>query len=635
MTVFKNSEWIWNEKLYTKNEYNEFVDTLSWNGEKAILRISVCGDYTLFINGKYAASNQYGDFPHYKVYDEVEITDFLSKGENRLCFLVWYFGRSGMRYSTPKPGLIYEVEAGGKIVINSSQNTLSRKSRAYLCGSDKTISPQLGYSFTYNAEKEDNWLTEGHDGFTKSCIIAEKGKFYKRPTKKLLIGKLVKGKIITSEKSVIIDFGREIVGLPSFKITSSVAQNINIAYGENLENGHVKRIIGTRDFSFDFIAKPGENEFTSYMLRFAARYIEITNDEPVILEYVGMYPQYYPAATKEIPAMSNDDTDIYEICLNTLKLCMMEHYVDCPWREQCLYAYDSRNQMLAGYVAFADKNREYARANLLLMSIDNRDDNLLSFCFPSKEDLAIPSFSLYYILAVREYMEYTADASLGEEVFDKIESILSVFLGDTHDGLVTKRAGDNYWNFYDWSEYCVSAIGGNDKTPDSIINCIVLLALDSYAMICKILGRKTSFQGAIGRIKTKVRDTFLNAETKQFFVSSPDEKPTELANSLAVLTGVADGEMAEKICESMASEAFLPCSLSMKPFKYDAMLKVDREKYKNVILDEIRATYKPMADGGSGTVWETIEGAEAFDNAGSLCHGWSAIPIYYFDLLKD
>lgn len=79
----------------------------------------------------------------------------------------------------------------------------------------------------------------------------------------------------------------------------------------------------------------------------------------------------------------------------------------------------------------------------------------------------------------------------------------------------------------------------------------------------------------------------------------------------------------------------MPCSLSMKPFKYGAMLKVDRKKYKNVILDEIRATYKPMEDGGSGTVWETIEGAEAFDNAGSLCHGWSAIPIYYFDLLKD
>jgi hypothetical protein len=27
------------------------------------------------------------------------------------------------------------------------------------------------------------------------------------------------------------------------------------------------------------------------------------------------------------------------------------------------------------------------------------------------------------------------------------------------------------------------------------------------------------------------------------------------------------------------------------------------------------------------TFWETIEGARDFANAGSLCHGWSAIPI--------
>ena len=40
------------------------------------------------------------------------------------------------------------------------------------------------------------------------------------------------------------------------------------------------------------------------------------------------------------------------ICLNTLKLCMTEHYVDCPRQEQCLYAFDSRNQMLVGYTAF-------------------------------------------------------------------------------------------------------------------------------------------------------------------------------------------------------------------------------------------------------------------------------------------
>ena len=37
-----------------------------------------------------------------------------------------------------------------------------------------------------------------------------------------------------------------------------------------------------------------------------------------------------------------------------------------------------------------------------------------------------------------------------------------------------------------------------------------------------------------------------------------------------------------------------------------------------------------MLDAGSTTVWETEEGSKAFDNAGSLSHGWSAVPVYIF-----
>ena len=35
------------------------------------------------------------------------------------------------------------------------------------------------------------------------------------------------------------------------------------------------------------------------------------------------------------------------------------------------------------------------------------------------------------------------------------------------------------------------------------------------------------------------------------------------------------------------------------------------------------------------TFWETIDGEKAFENAGSLCHGWSAMPIYYYHTLKE
>ena len=37
-----------------------------------------------------------------------------------------------------------------------------------------------------------------------------------------------------------------------------------------------------------------------------------------------------------------------------------------------------------------------------------------------------------------------------------------------------------------------------------------------------------------------------------------------------------------------------------------------------------------MIASGATTCWETQYGASDFNNAGSLCHGWSALPVYYY-----
>jgi hypothetical protein len=42
-----------------------------------------------------------------------------------------------------------------------------------------------------------------------------------------------------------------------------------------------------------------------------------------------------------------------------------------------------------------------------------------------------------------------------------------------------------------------------------------------------------------------------------------------------------------------------------------------------------------MLSCGATTFWETILGAEDFNGAGSLCHGWSAIPVYWLTKLVD
>lgn len=72
--------------------------------------------------------------------------------------------------------------------------------------------------------------------------------------------------------------------------------------------------------------------------------------------------------------------------------------------------------------------------------------------------------------------------------------------------------------------------------------------------------------------------------------------------------------------------------MSMYTFYYDALLSVS-DKYSTFVIDDIKRKYGNMLEQGATTFWETEKGWEDFAGAGSLCHGWSAIPVYYLSKL--
>ena len=627
---FANARWIWVAKEEKPDTYGEFYDEFLWEIGKVECLLSCDGDYTLFINGQYVSSNQYGDFEWYKVYDTIDITPYLRQGNNKIAVLVWYFGVNTQRSIKLGAGLIFEVQSKGETLLASGVNTRARYSKAYQQGAQKSITSQLGLSFSYDATKEDDWITTGKDCF-QSVEVDKKCLFAPRPIEPLKVLQLVPGTLVQGENNCyILDLGREIVGLPSLAFDSPIEQKITIAWGEYLQDGHVNRLIAGRDFSFDYVARQGVNEFTHYMLRLGCRYLEIQTEAPIVLRKIGLLPQVYPVTEKTLQLQNSLDQKIYNACVNTLKLCMMEHYVDTPWREQCLYVYDSRNQALCGYLAFENGNAAYARANIKLISQDRREDGLLSICYPCGMDLTIPSFSLYYFMQVKEYLQFTGDLSLGEEVYGKLLSVLDVFIKNRKDGLVWRFEGRNHWNFYDWSPHLDGQLLEEEKKlPDLMINLLFILALENLREIDEKLGNRFAYEKALEEAKQATRKAFYKQEAGLYSMTIDGDEFTVLGNALAVLAGLTTQSESEEICQKIVDGTLLDCSLSMKIFKYEALLKTSKETYQVWIHEEIRREYGKMLEDGN-TVWETIDGASAFGNAGSLCHGWSAVPIYFY-----
>ena len=624
MAVFEKSKWIWTDCEITPDQYTEYLQPFFWDGESAAMRLSCDSDYTLFINGKYVASNQYGDFEHYKIFDTLDLTNHLSRGENEIKILVHYCGVETSRYKRAKAGLIYEILQGEKLVCASDEKVLSRLSPAYANGQQRFLTVQLGFTFSYDATKEQA------GGYAPSVAVEKRVSFYPRPIPKQQV--LPRCKIKEMKKQPFgytVDFGKEVVGLVTLDFISKREQTITVAYGESLDDGRVRARIGARNFSFEYRAREGKNEFTNYMLRLSGRYLELICEEEIDLIYAGLLPQVYEVAEKPCKILDDKDRKIYDVCVNTLRLCMMEHYVDTPWREQALYSFDSRNQILCGYYAFEKGNRDYVRASLALLGEDRRADGLLSICAPSGITLTIPSFSLHYIIAVSEYLQYCGDVEFVKQYAPRMKQILDAVLHNFKDGLALPFIGADYWNFYDW---VAGVDGGTPTEPDLILNCLLVLALDAYEQICAAAGLAFAYVGVSDALREKIKEEFCSGGALLCHRKG-DEDYTVLGNSLAVLCGVLGGEQAHQVCEQIVQGKARACTLSMNIWKYDALLKTDEEKYKEFILKEIRDNYQVMLDAGATTVWETLDGAKAFDNAGSLCHGWTAVPVYIFHRL--
>ena len=650
MPTFNNAKWIWPTSHAGRDEYAEFYFPFTYQGGKCELLISADSNYAVYLGGTLAAFGQYADFPHDKVYDLIDITEFCSKGENSLAVTVWYYGTDTTQVYCPgKAGLLLELFEDGRSVCASSVETLSRISRAYASHIEKRITGQLGYSFLYDASLEDGWMRGEAEGFGSSCAVDQSLPLRPRSCKRPLPEALVRAKPIRTLPSgdTLFDLGQNEVGLIYVKATAERAARLTVSYGEHIADGEVRRLVGGRDFSVDIVLAEGETAYTNPFRRLGCKYLQARVPEGVRIDEIGIIPVSYPLEKRTLPALTEAERRIYEACERTLRLCMHEHYEDCPWREQALYTMDSRNQMLCGYYAFGE--HEFPRANLELIAADRREDGLLSVCYPMSADLVIPSFSLHFFPAVKEYLDHSGDLEFIERIYPKLESVISVFAGRSREGglIPPFTRGGCYWNFYEWSRGLASeddlnmihTDNQNTETaePDIALNALTVIALENMHYLSTKLGKSSNYADIASEIRASAREYFFDSGKGIFFDRKGERTYSVLGNALAILAGLARPEEAQSVAEAIVNYAALgltPISLSMRCFLNDALLLVDREKYAPYILSEIERIYLPMVEAGPGTVYETELGESDFENAGSLCHGWSALPIYYYHILK-
>ncbi|MCQ2399117.1 MAG: hypothetical protein MJ072_01255 [Clostridia bacterium] len=611
---------IWNKEVDKKDSYVDFKGNFTCKNQgKVSLRISCDSIFTIFLNGENVGFGSCSNYPDRKLYYTFDLTKKV-KEENELLVTVWHQGVDTMTYFPQDAFLLFEVVQNGEILLASGKDVDCRINNNYKQGYCKAITSQIGFSFYYDVTAKDLPYEKATEyGFDKAVSTGIK------PLKLLKRRKI---SVKERENGYLIDLKKELVGFLDLDITSEKEQVISVSYGEHLVKGKVPEIIGDRRFSVEIKLGKGKNEYLNTFRRIAGRYLEI-NGKDFQINYLGIRPVEYPLQTVKKKFDDKLIKKIYDVSVYTLKCCMHEHYEDCPWREQALYTMDSRNQMLCGHYAF--KGHEFQKASLLLIANSLRKDGLLSICAPTAKEIPIPFFSLIYPMQVYEYVRYSGDKDILNKVGKTVKRIMSAFDEKVDENGLIESLPYPYWNFYEWNK---ESDGGDElmnrekakfvKKYDLILNAMYVYAT---SFTDKLFGTKTDMT----KTKQAIKDAFFNAKTGLYDLSTNCRKPSILGNSLAILIGLGDKDLAEKLKEG---KGLVPITLSMNTFFYDALLKVDESNGK-WIIENIKEKYSFMLKKHATTFWETERGWKDFNNAGSLCHGWSAMPVYYFNRLSE
>ena len=217
---------------------------------------------------------------------------------------------------------------------------------------------------------------------------------------------------------------------------------------------------------------------------------------------------------------------------------------------------------------------------------------------------------------------------MAKEMLPVIEKMLGFFLSRLDgDGLFKTVSEEGIWHFYEWAGALDGAffeLDGSKKYRneyDSLINAFLSIALDNTAKLFSVTGeydKAIYYQDIRIKLNKSLKEKFYSPETGLFRTYSDREEYSELSNALCVLAEACSDEEAKAIVEKLAVgyDGWVRNTLSMSIFRYDALLKTDREKYVPAILKDIDETYGYMLDNGATSFWETIKGEADFHNAG-------------------
>ena len=563
----------------------------------------------------------------------------------------YFFGKVGTY--TDAIDVYFAFPAGRGIVLAADQKMDSAYSFRYAAVLDKKLFDQTLGQRQLPYEPDDmladaggwQWVKKSDSAWSpgRDTSWDEYGQQVESIDAEKLAGHVFRKSVYPHGFSILLDLGYMRLAIPEIVMEGVRDAVIDITYSEHLcEDGqHLKQSFNYNGADRIYCSRP-EIAWMASNPR-GMRYLMITvrrNRSDVTFKSLRLYSMHYPVEWKGSLHTSDALLNaIWQMCALTQSCNMTDAYVDCCGREQGMYIRDTVIQYHNNLAVFGDHLLMKRCLELYGQSPDATGK--FRAVYPNTGDYTIADFSLNMIEGYYAYYLHTGDRETIARDWQAMQRNLDWFhrLADERDDLLLDAEWDkkrgikaHYGGFH--GDLQIKEGYMDNRGIHCVFSCTYLIALRCAEMLAKAIG-KTNDAASLRRridILTNSIQKFYDPQKKTFADNLAFTTYSHHAALFAVRAGVAHPDQMEGIREHVSRElqsifvnGYDPSdgcltSPSFAFYIFEGLYQLGLAK----IAEDMMRT---------GWGWFLFKGCkttpEYFTLASSLCHAWSASPVYF------
>jgi alpha-L-rhamnosidase len=640
----------------------KFQKTVSLPEKPAKCLIHVSGDnrYKLYVNGTWVSAGPARGDLYFWNFETLDIAPYLKVGENTLEALVWNEGKgkseAQISYAT---GFILQADEEAHAALNTNMNWQVAKNLGV-----SPLQPRVpGYYVAGQGELQEyakSWspfisAKSLGPGLTKGAAIDSRGwMLYPAAIPAMELkeqrfaairkgeGDLIHGKslVVPANSSVDlwIDQGVLTNAYPQLTFSGGKDAKIGLTYAEGLyekkplstttkNSNHKgnrndiedKYWLGRKD---SLIADGAAHTFETMTYR-TFRYVRLTvkteADALTLQDFKSVFTGFPFQAKAALKTDNPLIPQLLDVGFRTARLCAMETYMDCPYYEQLQYIGDARIQALVSLYYAGDER-------LVRQALDHMDHSRIAegitlSRYPTDLHQQIPTFSLWYIGMLHDYLRYGKDPSFLKNKLSGMRGILDYF--SRFEGTDGTLQNIPYWTFSDWVNAWprgIAPVGPSGRS--AVIDFQYVWILQNAAEIERYFGYPelaARYETKVKALKPVLHKLYWDAARGLYADTEVHDKFSQHANSLAILAGFDASGVSSKL---LNDKDLAPASIYFKYYLHLALTKAGQGNDYMKWLDK----WKENIDMGLSTWAETSD----ISTSRSDCHAWGASPNIEF-----